>query len=423
MLLRFGVANHLSICGRQELTLVASSLKDRDDGLIASEFAPRGVVLPAALIYGANASGKSNLLDALSTMRRMVLESGATGNAVGGVRRNAFRLDPTCADAPTCFDIDFVVEGIRYSYGFEAADQAFTTEWLHQFPRSHRRLMFDRRNGQSRFGRWLKGPNSNIAKLTKPNSLFLSVAAQNDHPQLTKIHRYFRTLDLEVVTSHSEGDVSRQIGPGGIGERTIRFLELLNTGVVGHRVHARRGGGGPDPSTAGFRQSGHLEGGPDVPADPAGENTVVELAHQGQAGQSFHFDLNMESAGTRRLLTVLDGVFKALDSGSVLCVDGLESSLHTHVGEAILVLFCSRETNPNGAQLIATTHDTNLLASAAIRRDQIWFVEKSPAGFSQVYPLTDFRTRRGDNIQLGYLQGRYGAVPPDLALSLLAASS
>ena len=393
MLLRFGVANHLSICERQELTLAASSLKDRDEGLITSEFVPRGAVLPAALIYGANASGKSNLLNALSTMRRLALNSHAAGRPGEGVDRTVFRLDSKCADRPTCFDIDFVVDGIRYHYGFEATDEAFTAEWLHQYPKSHGRLLFDRRDSQFRFGRWLKGSNNNIAKLTRPNSLFLSAAAQNDHVLLSEIYQYFRSLEFDMMTSVSAGAVWRRYWKEEVDVRTIKFLELVNTGVVGHRVRESPDDG--DIADLGKLLGLFLDralGDSDASTYDEGINSAMELAHRGQGGQPFYFDLGMESAGTRRLLIVLGKAFKALDSGSLLCVDELDASLHTRVGEAMLELFCSKKTNPKGAQLIATTHDTNLLACASIRRDQLWFVEKSPVGASEIYPLTDIRT-------------------------------
>ena len=121
--------------------------------------------------------------------------------------------------------------------------------------------------------------------------------------------------------------------------------------------------------------------------------------------------MERESAGTRRLLIVLGLAYQALDGGLTLCVDELDASLHTQASEAVLQLFCSQESNPKGAQLIATTHDANLLKSSVLRRDQIWFTEKDSEGATHLYPLTDIRTRKGDDIRRGYLQGRYGAVP------------
>ena len=127
--------------------------------------------------------------------------------------------------------------------------------------------------------------------------------------------------------------------------------------------------------------------------------------------EAAYLELGMESAGTLRLLMVLSLVYRALDDGTPVVIDELDASLHTLASEAVVQLFCSKETNPKGAQLIATTHDTNLLASQMLRRDQVWFTEKDAYGATLLFPLTEIRTRSGDNFEKGYLQGRYGAVP------------
>ncbi len=133
----------------------------------------------------------------------------------------------------------------------------------------------------------------------------------------------------------------------------------------------------------------------------------------GKGGSRTHLDLNLESAGTLRLLVVLGHAFNALDKGLPLFVDELDASLHSLACEAVVRLFCSPNVNRKGAQLIATTHDINLMRSTVLRRDQFWFAEKNAEGATAIFPLTDISTRKGDNIQLGYLQGRYGAVPVD----------
>ena len=138
---------------------------------------------------------------------------------------------------------------------------------------------------------------------------------------------------------------------------------------------------------------------------------TIELAHRTRDGTPAYLDLGMESAGTLRLLMVLSLVYRALDHGAPVVIDELDASLHTLACEAVLRLFCSKDTNPNGAQLIATAHDTNLLASQMLRRDQVWFTEKDAYGATFLFPLTEIRTRSGDNLEKGYLQGRYGAVP------------
>ncbi|RMF70164.1 MAG: ATP-binding protein [Alphaproteobacteria bacterium] len=145
--------------------------------------------------------------------------------------------------------------------------------------------------------------------------------------------------------------------------------------------------------------------------DEPDEFQILQFAHHGKGGRKVFFEIEDESDGTLRLLTLLDPVFTALETGGSVIIDELEASLHTEAASAILRLFLSKKTNPHGAQLIATTHNTNLLNTEELRRDMVWFVEKDEEGASHLYPLSDFRTRKEWNIERGYLQGRFGAIP------------
>ena len=412
MLLRFGVANHLSIFESQELSLSASSLKDYEDGLIACEAVPSGSIVPAVVIYGANASGKTNLLNALSRMQKMVLLSQTKGEPGQGVQRSVFRLDPECSQAPSHFDVDFIIDNVRYHYGFETTNERFTSEWLYAFPKSHRRKMFERSCEGFSFGRWLSGQNNSIAKLTRPNSLFLSAAAQNSHEQLSRIYQYFRSINFVGPSAVHGIEASTRFTEHGLDSRVIDFLKSMDTGVVGFRKKETEMSDKARAIDRDIKAVMEKHGYP-VPtdSDEDDKHVAIELAHRGRGGESVYFDLDLESAGTRRLLIVLSVVYEALDNGTPLCIDELDANLHTQAGNAVLELFCSPLTNPNGAQLIATTHDTNLMRSEVLRRDQLWFAEKNPEGATELYPLTDIQTRKGDNMELGYMQGRYGGVP------------
>ena len=383
MLLRFGVSNHLSIRDLQELSFVASSLKDSSDGLIDCAAAPSGSVLPAVVIYGANASGKSNLVDAMAAMREMVLRSHTKGEPGGGVPCRPFSLEGDYSQKPSRFEIDFVLDGVRHHYGFEASEKAFVSERLYVFPKSHRRTLFEREGGEFRFGRELSGLNNLIAKLTRPNSLYLSAAAQNDHKQLSRVFEYFRSVQGIRGISVPGEMASAQLPEEGPHRRVIDFLGEAGTGIVDFRRKL------------------------DVPRN----EISIELAHRSRDGGNVYLELDRESAGTRRLLILLDRAFRALDEGALLCIDELDAGLHTQAAEEVLRLFCSPQTNSNGAQLLATTHDTNLMKSSVLRRDQLWFTQKDVWGATEIYPLTDIRTRQGDNLAKGYLQGRYGATP------------
>ena len=424
MLLRFAVENHLSICERQELSFAASSLKDQGDGLIRCEAVVSGAVVPAVVIYGANASGKTNLVNALSTMRMMVLWSQIKGEPGGGVPRHEYLLDPSFSEKPSCFEIDFILDGIRFHYGFEATDEAFTSEWLYEIPKAHRRRLYERDEQDFDFGRRLKGQNHNISRLTRSNSLFLSAAAQNGHELLSRVYKYFQDIMFIRSISVPGIEVSSQVKGEGFDSRVIDFLKSINTGVIGYQ---KREIELPEDLQAKHRElKAVLEriSGGSIELTPGDDDKIVqiELAHRGRGGEEVHFDLDLESAGTLRLLIILDKTFKAIDKGLPIVIDELDSSLHTYASEAILRLFCSSKVNQNGAQLIATTHDTNLMQSHVLRRDQLWFADKNNEGATEIYPLTDIRTRKGDNIEIGYLQGRYGAVPSDDPIATLIES-
>ena len=412
MLLRFRVSNHLSFRNLQEVSFVASSLKERKGYLIDCAAKPKYSVVPAAVVYGANASGKSNLVDAMQTMCAMVLRSHTEGDPGGGVARQPFRLDPACLQVGTQFDIDFVSEGTRYHYGFQASDEAYVSEWLDVYPKAYRRLAFSRDSSEFTFGRWLKGQNSSIAKLTRPNSLFLSAAAQNGHEQLSRVFAYFRSVRIVRDIAVAGDELWTRLAGEEPDRRVITFLGNLGTGVVDSRRNEAKNSEQflklvrPIATAAGKSPRALAE-----ELDSGGMVPVVELVHRGRGNELVPLDLDRESAGTRRLLAVMGIVYRALDEGTPVLMDELDASLHTHASEALLGLFCSAESNPKGAQLLATTHDTNLMKSSSLRRDQLWFTQKDAEGATQIYPLTDFKTRSGDNFELGYLQGRYGAVP------------
>lgn len=413
MLLRFGVTNLRSIRDRQELSLVASSLRDNPEGLIDTPI-PGVRVVPAVLIYGANASGKSNVVRALGWMRDLVLRSHSHGRPEGGMGRQSFRLDPACAAAPTAIDVDFIQDGVRYQYKFEARDQEFATESLFALPNNRRQLLFERKGNSFEFGRSLKGKTRTIQGLTRPNSLYLSAAVQNGHEELTAVGAFFRDLDVSpdpqepstLINWPLDLDIRR-----GLDQRVVDLLGHVGTGVIGHRIVELEIQG---------KHAEVLTGSSDIlkmiasTVDTAALNAnrrLLQLVHQDSTGKRQFFNLADESEGTRRLLLMLAAMFPALERGAAMVIDEFDASLHTKACETLLALFASRRTNPGGAQLIATTHDTNLLHSKLLRRDQIWFTEKDPAGATTLYPLTDIRTRQHDNIARGYLQGRYGAIP------------
>lgn len=414
MLLRVSASNCLSIAERQELSLVSTKLKGPNLQTFAAAGAGGLRALPAAVIYGANASGKSNFVKAFQFMRRAILDSHSKGSPEGGVPRIHFGLDDNATKKPTVLEADFIVDEIRFQYGFECNDDEFLTEWLYSFPEGKRRKLFERKGASVEFGQYFKGAKRTLVDFMRKNSLFISTATQNDHEELSRIVSFFRSIKFSNNVAVGEFMLKNVFRKDQIDTRTIKFLESIGTGVVRHRQNEFE----MPESVKSF--SSELRNllkknfsGLDLEETIADQDKVVsiELAHAGTDGKEYYFELEHESAGTRRLILIMNMVFRAIDEGSVVVVDELDASLHTLASEQILEIFASCNLNQNGAQLIATTHDTNLLGSRFLRRDQVWFCEKNDAGASEIYPLSDIKTRRSDNFEAGYLEGRFGAIP------------
>jgi len=411
MLLRFSVRNHKSINKQQDL-LFTSAVMDKTNALVLhSNISDIGHVVPVAMIYGANASGKSNFINALAHMRGAILQSHRFGKPQSAIPHFPFLLDPRARTATSEYEVDFVLDGTRLRYGFEQTSKEFVSEWLHSFSTNRKRVLFQRRGQKFKFNRELKGRNTIISDLTRPNSLYLSAAAQNDHPFLSKVSQFFERIHIVTQISIPGPMLFGALGKKGVDQRIIDFLSRVGTGVVG----ARRSKLELSKEQKDFRSAvtSIVQKYTNMEIDESllEDEQKIELSHRDVNGAEVFFDLEMESDGTRRLLLILSNILEALRQGSVLIIDEFNASLHTQACEAVLAFFGSAKLNRKGAQLIATTHDTNLLRSALIRRDEIWFADKSKQGETYLYPLTNIRTKMTDNLEKGYLQGRYGATP------------
>lgn len=400
----------------------APALKDRTEHLIPCPASPSGYVVPVAIIYGANASGKSNIVHGFGFYRDSILHSHSRGEPSTTIPTRPFQLDSSKQKGGTDIDAAFTIHGVRYDYGFEAERTSFANEWLYSYPKSRQVKLFERDGKSFSFGRTLRGQNVAISEMTRDNSLFVSAAAQNIHDQLLQIYYFMHTINIVRIIETTPEAISHTFRDG-IDDRIIKFLQDLDAGVSSYRYQSkdvkeedeRKFKSVTDAMIKALKDEypqidenlvrEGLDQGQEL---SAGE---IQLGHNSLNSGAIYFPLRRESAGTRRLLMLVNSAFQALDQGSLLIIDELDTSLHTQACEAIIALFSSRETNPKGAQLIATTHDTNLLRSPMLRRDQIWFTEKDGGGATHLYPLSDFKVRKEDNLEKGYLQGRFGAIP------------
>ena len=392
MLLRFGVSNYRSIKDYQEISLVAASIKDLGaDFIDCPNFKIN--ILPAVAIYGANAAGKSNFLRALRFMCNLVESSHQRAKPDSKINRSYFKLDPLYATEPTQMDCDFILNGDRYSYGLILNDEHILEEWLYSFSGSSKRkvkkTLFHRKVSESSpyyFGPELKGLNRTVTELTRDNSLFLSAAAANNHKQLSEIYKFFASNFLFKSADNlvSPKELSQHLGETDTRVKILDFLQYADTGIVDVETIKSNE---PDEKTKLFRQglneliSTMSDGNAPSILD---EEFQIELLikHRGDSDNNTSMSLSDESAGTIALLGLLGPLFDALKAGGILVLDELNTNLHPLVSRNLITIFNSKNTNPNGAQLLFTTHDTNLLCGGILRRDQIWFAEKDRAGAS-----------------------------------------
>ena len=412
MLVQFRVKNFRSLRDEQVLSLTASTDKTLlDTHALSTGLKAAPHLLKSAVIYGANASGKSNLIKALQYMRGVVQESAALQPDQTFGQLQPFKLDAASVSKATEFEVTFVIDGVRYQYGFAMTSQRIVSEHLLVYkafkPQRWFERHFDAQIGKDvyDFGSGLKGAKNLWEGATRPNALFLSMAVQLNSDTLRPVFDWFAN---RLVIFNEQSQLSPQFSMKMLKQEAQRkaiceFLRAADVSIADIEITTKQA----MVHTINFDlATGKRE-------ESASEQPVDEIKfhHVTEHGKAV-FDLADESGGTRNLLFLTGPILDILNKGLTLVVDELDTSLHTLLVQALVRLFHQPEVNTGGAQLIFTTHDTSLLdAYGLFRRDQIWFVEKRPDQSSSLYPLLDFSPRKNEALERGYLQGRYGALP------------
>lgn len=406
MLIEFRVENHRSLRDEQAFTLEAANLGDAKDEVPREVAGHKKKLLPVAAIYGANASGKSNVLSALAFMREAVISSQRSWEPEILIPRNPFAWGEKQSE-PSLFEITFLLNSVKHQYGFVLDDFSVLEEWLYAWPEGRKQTWFERERDAYTFPSLSESKNKVIQELTRPDSLFLSCAAQHNHERLTPLYAWFRRI-LPVNLLH-----------GYDLKHKAYLIRVMRTEFERHLSQFSADSEQLLPKLRSLLKNADFgicdvkfseEGTP----SQIGRNRRFLLKHAVDDEFSW-LDLADESSGTQTLFRIAPELFDVLETGGILLVDELEDSLHPLLGLAIVNMFNSPELNPHNAQLLFTTHDTNLLGTAlgepVFRRDQVWFTEKDQSGATTLYPLTDYKPRKAENLERGYLQGRYGAIP------------
>ena len=430
MLIEFRVKNYRSFRDEQVFSMVASS----DSDLLQNTFDPSVVpnrkrLLTAAAIFGANASGKSNLISAFSFLRRIVTTSDQRRKDVS-IRTEPFLLDTESKENLTSFDIHFIYDGIRYRYYLAVDNERIREEELVAYPKGVAQLWYARSATPKwkpdfsiagigwKFGTHLKGELRTVAISTRPTVSFLTIAERFGNQQLTQVYNWFeQKLNLLDVSQGSGQEMLTALITRDNDVMRARLVALLRDADFG--IHDFE-----------MREEEFVE--QEIPEDApeAFRQIVTEIQRQmkefGAKSTSLYMlhnsnlldsvvplPLASESFGTVKFFERSGPILHALEHGQILVVDELDASLHPLLVRKLVQLFQDPKLNQKGAQLIFNTHDVTLMDSNSnLRRDQFWLVEKERSGASTLYSLWDFEApRKGEALQKNYMAGRYGATP------------
>ncbi|WP_079640840.1 AAA family ATPase [Mycobacteroides abscessus] len=378
-------------------------------------------VLPVAGIFGANASGKSNLLRAMEDMRTIVRESFSPHSRRQSLRylRNPFKLSAQMTDAPSTYEIDLIINGVRHEYGFTIDNDQVRSEWARRYPRGRAVTIFERNGPDLRLESRTAKARA-MKELLRPDALFLSVSDAAGFEDLRPLYRWFDgNLRLcDAATRDSRAQYTAHLMEHE--ERRLQVLEILKLADLGITDARRRQPTKHEVELArklfqALRVVNEGSSAAEEPEFALDAFSRIELSHRTTRGESIKLDSSEESLGTMVWLGLVGPLLDALISGTVMLVDELEASLHPLLVEQFVTLFQSPESNPNGAQLIFNSHEAKLLGNSPsdriIGRDQAWFTEKRDDGASELYSLTDLNPRKEEAIARRYMQGRYGATP------------
>jgi len=421
MLVDFSFTNYLSFKDTATLSMIVSEKPEANEPRRLIPIGNEKYALSSfAALYGPNASGKSNAVKALMDFVMLILQSHTLGIDAPIPSYRPFRLDENSRTAPVGFEAEFVIEGIRYAFKVRFDRFSILEEELIFYPEGRRALLYSRKKGEPiDFGSKFIGKKRELEGFVRKNALFLSTAVNLSNEVLKPIYKYFQTKYQFHVSMDSAGHpimtTTHDIRVKGLEYKKaiMGFLNAADISVVD--VDIRKN----DAAAKSISFS------PDMPNEFR-QALIENLQYQpflghavygdtAPSGKNEYFDLNgEESGGTVKMYELAGEVINALATPGVLVVDEFNSGLHPQLSEFIIGLFRSPTINPKGAQLIITSHDTNLMSRSDISRDELWIVDRNARGASELYSINDFSknvVRKGTNLEKWYLDGRFKGIP------------
>lgn len=424
MLIQFSVENYRSIKEEQMLSLVRSSSNEMADNYFDTKAPATPTLLKSAVIYGANASGKSNVIKALDSMIKIVTNS-FNKKPKEPIRTESFLFDANYRKAPTTYDISLIVnlsndqgklQPTRVDYGFVADQQKIYEEWLSVYPNGREQNWFSREyndetsNYEWKMSSYFKGEKSSWRNQTRQDQLFLSSAMHLNSDQIEPIYTALTNRMPIIRTDRISNEMSKDLCKESELNKEILIKLLRAAGVEVDNITFEK------PKI-------NLEDLPKNLPSPVREQLVNDLqkmiesqfetffVYYDNEGNEQKINLREESDGTQKLFEFAGLILAVLHNGDTLIIDELNKSLHPDLVRFLVKLFNS-PVNEKNAQLIFTTHETSVLRKNLLRRDQVWFCEKEKDRSTTLYPLTDFKPHvTREDIEEYYLHGKYGAKP------------
>ena len=429
MLIQFSVQNYRSFREEQTLSLVAGKDGAHTDSLI--DCGEKFRLSKVASIYGANASGKSNLVKAIEAMRDFILDSATQMNLGDSIEcASPFRLDTSTVQEPSQFEITLLIKGDIFVYGFSATRKQVHDEWLFVQPQGKKRDSKWLQRSHDKTSWAFRGPLKKEATLlrkkTRDNGLVLSRAAELNIEAVTPLylwfHQMFQIFDLSYPPRSLGQSTAKRIGEDKeFQSLVIRLIREADFGINSLSVEEKAMPNIPDDAPKELRELHKVA--VNLRKLIGNENLTnfsVATEHSlngGNGGEDkTYFSLEKdESNGTQRFFALAEPILSALSDGKLLVIDELDCSMHPLLTRKVIELFQSPEENTKGAQLVFATHDSSVMDPTLLRRDQIWLTEKRANGATELFSLYDFgadsRPRKSTAFEKNYLAGRYGAVP------------
>lgn len=412
MLIEFSVKNFMSIKDEITFSMVAGSGNENIDNIVENKNTNERY-LKSTAIYGANASGKTNFIKAIAAAILMVRKSNLRNINEPLLEMVPFKFDLKTMNQPSKFKFVFIKNNIKYIYGFSADVNRVYSEYLYQYLSAKPSLVFERNNtNEYNFTQSEQNKLKDIVTKNTDNKLFLSTATAWNYEKTKDAYLWF-SEDIDTYNdNHNIGyafDKFENDKDGSQKKFTINLLKQADILIKDYNFEVEEV---PNNNASIFNGPIIISNDGKLVKKEVKISTLHQIENDEGKLLDYELDLHDESLGTQSLFFFSPVIKEALEKGRIIIVDEIDRSLHPLLVEFIIKLFNNSDINKNNAQLIFNTHDTNLLSLDNFRRDQIWFTEKDPKkGSTDLYPLDDFSVRKTENIQKGYLNGRYGAIP------------